>query len=186
MKSLKGRRAKGDGASGETAFTLIELLVAMTILMIIVMIVAQVFQQARQVWDTGTRKAEMNMKGRSLADFMAQELSLAVRPAGKSFSASGSSASFWVLGDADAGSGLRAARQVNYTFDGSKVKRDGQDMCEDIVALEFIEADDPVTGTNLLPLYVDVRVTVSDGGSPGTNKVFESRALMTNRKRYSM
>ena len=173
--SQRAVRAKRGG------FTLIELLVAMAILMILVMIVAQLFQQARQAWETGTRKAEMNMKGRALADYMAQELSCAIQPTGKTFSVSMHQATFWVLGDTT--NGARAAQQVVYDCTGGAAKRNTKEMCDSVQDVTFTP-DSAIT--NGLPLYVDVSVTVSDGGSPATNKVFESRAMMINRKRYSM
>jgi prepilin-type N-terminal cleavage/methylation domain-containing protein len=189
--AVRRRVAVGAG------FTLIELLAAMTILLIIVMIVAQLFQQARVMWDTGMRRSEMNMEGRAVADFMAQELSMAVRGSNyPNFSATGASAEFHMLGDAT--NSTRAVRTVRYEFDGSaatkKLTRNGDSMLEDtstdghpfMEKLKFSTEPDPSGDPNVLPLFVDVIVTVSDGGSPASTKVYESRAVMINRKRYSM
>lgn len=171
---------------GARGFTLIELLVAMAILLIIVMIVAQLFQQARQVVDTGSRRVETNMRGRAVADFMAQELSMAVNST-NSFSASGGTAEFDMLGDATESN--RAVQRVTYGFSGGVAtrSRDGgplEDLCDGIQDVEFIEDVGAAPyDVNELPLYVNVRVTVSDGGTPATPRVFESRAYMVHRDR---
>jgi hypothetical protein len=163
---------------------LLELLVAMTILLIVVMIVAQLFQQARLVVDSGTRRAEMNMKGRAVADFMAQELSMAVRrPTHPEFTVSGAGADFYMLGDAT--TATRAAQRVQYALVAGVATRNTQPLCDGLDGIEFVEDVAPYA-SNALPLFVDVRVTVSDGGTPPTLRVFESRACMLHRQRSSM
>jgi hypothetical protein len=59
-------------------------------------------------------------------------------------------------------------------------------MCDEVKSVKFIEKPDPSGAADVLPLFVDVRVTVAEGGGSTNNKVFESRAVMINRKRYSM
>ena len=59
-------------------FSLLEILVAMSILVIIIMMMSGVFHQSRIAWDTGLRKARMNMGGRAVVDFMSRELSQAI------------------------------------------------------------------------------------------------------------
>jgi prepilin-type N-terminal cleavage/methylation domain-containing protein len=183
------------GSGKRSAFTLIELLVAMAILVIIVLIVGMVFQRASVAWETGMRRADMNMTGRALADFMAQEMSQAVLGGSNDiFSISGSRAEFVVIGSAESAS-RRAARKIVYALDGGgkKISRttslpDGSssesaDMCDDEngVKLEFVEGPGPVTE---LPRYVDIKVTVSDGGVVPLETVFQSRAAFPNKNRY--
>lgn len=190
MTEVRGQRSEGGGrvaTSLSRGFTLLELLVAMAILLIIVMICAQLFQQARQVVDAGTRRSEMNMKGRAVADFMAQELSLAIRaPAYRkfnTFSVVGSTADFYMLGDAT--TTVEAGQHVRYTFDDGTAKRNGEELCVGLTMVEFVE-DDGIHGADELPSFVDVRVTVSDRGTPPAIRVFESRASMIHRNRYYM
>ena len=187
-------RSPKFGAGGLVAFTLIELLVSMAILVVIVLITAQLFTQATTVWNTGTARAEVNMKGRALADFMAQEISQAIMNADYPFTASGNTAKFWVLGNAT--TATRAAQKIEYYTSSATVFRkvtysDGSSVNDEMcVAIstppEFIPTAALASGTNQLPLYVDVKVTVSDQGSPPTNRVYESRACFYNRNRYRM
>lgn len=163
-------------------FTLIEVLVAMAMLLIIVMIVAQVFQQARVAWDTGKRRVDVNMKGRALADFMAQEMAKAVRNSTyPEFGASGKTAKFWMLGDATKTD--TAVQKVSYSFNGTTVSRNGEEMCDRIEDVDFVEEYGEFDASTELPLFVNVTVKVSDGLS--TN-AFQSRACMIHRQRYSM
>ena len=165
-------------------FTLIELLVAMAILVLIVLIVTQIFSQATIAWNTGARRAEMNMTGRAVADFVAQELSQAVLNSTYTFTAGGGSASFWVIGDAT--NSTRAATNVQYNYSGNAVTRNGQTMTDtNVLGFAFVKTPFPGGGPLDLPLYVDVQVTVSDGAPVNaSNKVFESRAEFPNRNRY--
>jgi prepilin-type N-terminal cleavage/methylation domain-containing protein len=178
-------------SSRAQAFTLIELLVSMAILMIIVAIVSQFFQQAQMSWDSGTRKAEMNLNGRAVVDFMAQEIGQAVNGGEYegTFKISGSTAEFVILGVPtptnctyvkyeDAGSGITRATAEFPTKPGSG----------DLVAPVGIKLNPFVlTGPpGELPLYVDVSVTVSSTEGPAVTKVYQSRAFMVNRKRYSL
>lgn len=64
--------------SREHGFTLLELLVAMAILAVIVVAVSQLYQQSSVAWDSGWRRAESMMIGRTLADFIAREAAHAV------------------------------------------------------------------------------------------------------------
>lgn len=75
---MKNSSRRAAAATRKGAFTLVELLLAMAILVVIVMLVSQIFNQAMVTWDSGSRKADVNVVGRTLADFMAQELSKAV------------------------------------------------------------------------------------------------------------
>lgn len=190
MATRAYRSAKSDGG-----FTLLEILVAMALLMVIVMVVAQIFTQARTVWDTGKRRADASMKGRAVADFMAQELSMAIRSVDHpefSVTEGSESADFWTLGEAGNGNSPRAAQRINYETGTGWVKRNGDKVLEDSTkdGDPFVKAvtfhPDPQSYGNELPFFVDVRVTVSDGGSPAIERIFESRAYMVHRQRYSM
>ena len=168
-------------------FTLIELLVAMSILVVIVLIVSQIFAQATIAWNTGSRRAEMNMTGRAVADFISQDLSQAVRNSNHMFNASGYTASFWYLGDAT--NTVRATNSVSYRLQNNAVERKvnagSYEAITDtnILMLTFIAT--PLSFGTDLPDYVDVQVTVSDNAPlNASNKVFESRAEFPNRNRY--
>jgi prepilin-type N-terminal cleavage/methylation domain-containing protein len=178
-----GRRKTKAWRVGPEAFTLIELLVAMAILVIIVLIVTKVFAQATAAWTAGSRRAEMNMTGRAVADFIAQDLSQAVSSSNYPFNVTAISATFWIIGDAT--NSTYSAREVQYTFGVSTVTRSEtpstqpqpQTLCDNLQPGSGF--DPPAT---VLPPYVDIRVAVSDGNV--SNKVFQSRAAFPNRNRY--
>ena len=159
--------AKCRGA--RSAFTLIELLVAMAILLIIVVIVAQIFQQANVAWGTGLRSVETTMKGRSLAELIAQDLSQAIS---SSYSVTAGGADFKKLGEVTVTNNYRAIWDVNYNWSGTTVKRDGIDMAEGIDKVEVSP-----TGPTM-PSSLTVTVTVS-------NSIFQTRVFLQNRERYS-
>lgn len=161
------------------AFTLIELLVAMSMLVVIVMIIGMFFQRASVAWDTGQRKAEVLLTGRAVADFIAQEMEMAM-PVSNSWNVSGSSASFLILGDATATS--RATQTVSYAFNpvSGEVRRSGQAMCEGVNNLQFDEEAAAAGDPNPLPLWVNIRVSVSNAAGI---TVFHSRAAFPNRGR---
>lgn len=162
---------------GRRGFTLVELLVAMSMLVVIVMIIGMFFQRASVAWDTGVRKAEVLLTGRAVADYMSQEMEMAM-PVTNTWNVSGSSASFMILGEATAT--LRATQTVSYAFvaGNGQVTRNGQPMCEGVAGLEF--ESETVGGPNPLPLWVDIRVTVTNEFGP---TVFHSRATFPNRGR---
>lgn len=161
------------------AFTLIELLVAMAILVIIVLIVSMIFQRASVAWDTGARKAELDMTGRGVADFMAQELAAAVRGTNRfsEFSVAGSAARFWVLSDATATN--RAGMEVTYSG-AAGATRNGESLAEGVREVTF--ACEPASVLDgELPQYADVIVTLTNNF--GSNIVYQSRAYFMNRGR---
>ncbi len=159
-------------------FTLVELLVSMALLVVIVMIIGMFFQRASVAWDTGARKAEVLLTGRAVADFMAQELAMAM-PATNSWNVptGGNSASFLMLGDATAT--LRATQTVHYAFNAGAVTRNETNMCDGIYSLSF-EPENIPGDPNPFPVWVDVVVTVSNSFGYG---VFQSRATFPNRGR---
>ncbi len=166
---------------GRRGFTLVELLVAMSMLVVIVMIIGMFFQRASVAWDTGVRKAEVLLTGRAVADYMSQEMEMAM-PVTNTWNVSGSSASFMILREATAT--LRATQTVKYVWSsGGVVTREvnsggPQPMCEGVAGLEF--ESETVGGPNPLPLWVDIRVTVTNEFGP---TVFHSRATFPNRGR---
>lgn len=164
----------------KSAFTLIELLVAMSILVIIILIIGMFFQRASVSWDTGSRRAELLLTGRAVADFMAQEMQQGLPS--PDFDANGPTATFWILGDAMGA--LRATQQVHYAAVAGKATRTcggtTLELAEGVTALEFAEGDPGVYG---LPLWVDVKVSVSNEVD---SKVFHSRATFPNQTRERM
>ncbi len=177
-RGLQDRIDGRNGAHCSFGFTIIELLVAMTILMVIVMIVGLFFQSANSTWNSGTKRAEVNMEGRALVDYMAQELSQSVTN-GFDVSDGGSTAKFTILGEATPPA-TPCRHEIEYSLSGKIVSRtmvDGVagEMGDDIDELKFFVAPT----TDGLPLFVDVRVTL-------TNGVYESRAHFVNRDRYRM
>ena len=174
------RSVSAGSRTGRGGFTLIELLVAMGILMIIVLITSRLFQQAAIVWDVGTQRAELNMRGRALAAYMAQELSMAV-PGGFSLDTP-SKVTFQMLGDAD--STNRAVRKIVYTLAAPNITRtvdagSADPMSDGVKDLRFDLIPTGASSTNM-PLGVSVSVTVTNDVE---TRVFESRAYFENRDR---
>lgn len=162
----------------------------MIVLSILVIMCAQMFQQAQMSWEGGSRKADMNLTGRAVADFVAQELSRAVLLSNGNFSVSGNSADFQVL---DETNGLPVDVQYALTGQGKEITRNGEPVATGIWAVEFAEGPRPLPNT--LPLYVDVRVTVvspddvekyqGDAGELVKRKrIYQARAYMFHRNRY--
>lgn len=109
-------------------FTLLELLVSMAILSIIVLLTAQIFEQSTVAWNGGARRVEVNMTGRAIADYVAQDLSAAIEDELyldklliRSGPLAGSPAQFVSLDSSDATN--RMARVVLYEFDGGTINR---------------------------------------------------------------
>ena len=163
-----------------SAFTLIELLVAMSILIIIIQIIGMFFQRASVAWDTGSRRVELLLTGRAVADFMAQEMQQALPSS--DFDANGAMADFWILGDAMGA--LRATQKVHYAATAGKATRTAggvtAELSEGVTALDFSEGDPGEFG---LPLWVDIKVTVSNEVDV---KTFQTRATFPNRARERM
>ena len=160
-------------------FTIIELLVAMSVLVIIVLIVTMIFQRASAVWDTGMNKAELDMTGRGVADYVAQDISSALDL--PSFSASGANAHFDCLGEASRSNG--AITKVDYSYGGGKLERISAGNTTVLVeGLKDFAFSSPPGGN--LPPYVDVTVTVTN--EVGVQSLYQSRAFFLNRNRYKL
>jgi prepilin-type N-terminal cleavage/methylation domain-containing protein len=173
---FSGIRAKPQG------FTLVELLAAMSILVVITLIVSKLFQQASVAWDTGLRKAENTMKGRAIADFIAQDLASAVQDDNlyKEFTGTGSAPEFWSLGEAVGAT--RTVRFVKYDASGGGISRteDGGTSVQLVgsgATLTVLSIGG--TATNL-PLYAVVKVVVADAAR--TNQ-YQSTAYFGQNKR---
>lgn len=77
----KGRFQRSHAAcSPPRAFTLVELLVATAILGLLILLLAQVSNSIGQTWISGSSRAEHQQTGRTLLDFIAQELRAATLP----------------------------------------------------------------------------------------------------------
>jgi prepilin-type N-terminal cleavage/methylation domain-containing protein len=193
-----------------SGFTLLELLVAMIILMVIVLATARIFDQSTVAWDSGSRKAEVNMTGRAVADFMAQEISQAVYD--EEYNLTDFQPTFpvtFVILSGSPSPTVRAVRKVQYQYDSgakelsrSTWNRNSGDnyasaswvsessdivLARDIAFQPVITAG-PVPAGASLPLYVDVGIAVNrqDEGRDinYAPQVYVSRGYLVNRERY--
>jgi prepilin-type N-terminal cleavage/methylation domain-containing protein len=172
-------------------FTLIEMLVSMALLSVIVLIAARLFQQGSQAWTSGTQRTEINITGRTLADFMAREIAQAVKDEANSaheFNCNGGSITFTVLRDPSQGAGAPDPL-ITYSFAGNSVNRQisspaqSATLADGIDNVTFTLPASPPSDTLPLPEYVDVSVTVRNS-DPTSH--FVSRAYLVNRRRYVM
>ena len=166
-------------------FTMIELLVAMFILVVIVLIVTLIFRRATTAWDSGMNKAQLDMTGRGVADYVAQDLAMAVETAAYPFSASGAAADFWVLGEASGTAG--ALTRVQYVYNNGMLSRKGDGSTNYTVLVEGLKgfAFSSVPSSAIgLPSYVDVNVAVTN--EAGIQNLYQSRAFFLNRNRYKL
>lgn len=163
----------------KTGFTVIELLVAMSVLVIIVLIVSLIFRRSSAVWDAGMNKAELDMTGRGVADYVAQEISAAFPVSSPNFGPGGA-ASFRVLG---AASNNPTISSLVFAFSSGALSltRDGvkTTLAEDLKDFEFVSSSS-MAGD--LPAYVDVVVTITN--EVGAESIYQSRAFFMNRNRY--
>ncbi len=171
-------------------FTLVELLVALAILGIIVVVCGRIFEQSNVAWNTGSRKAEINMVGRGVADFIAQDLSRAVARTPADLVAAGTTLKFKVIDEAGVpeGSATKPIQEVTYNLSVATLTRNGIRLAPDeTVKAITVNAGPTVAGD--LPGYVDVEVQVY-GDLPGPGRddsqyvSFKSRAWLANRDRY--
>lgn len=174
------------GCSGHNrirqGFTLLELLVAIAILMIIVLIAVQLFSRARTAWDVGSRIADSCLKGRTVADFVAQELSRAVLPTnGSSFTVTATTIDFPILRQVETASDLVVTNE-QISFAAGTAMLGTNELCRGLADMTFSSNPGYVPGSEL-PLYVDVIVRiVSDDGT--VTNLYQSRATFPNWDRY--
>jgi len=165
-------------------FTLVELLVAMAILSIIVVICGRLFQQASAAWETGVRRAERNIIGRNLADFIAGDLSRTVARTDDELQIGATSLRFPIVDEASVREGLspRAYQWVTYDLSPNNLRRNGQKLAPAGVVDRIRITAGPAT-PGRPPIYVDVEVRVKDADSSYV-EAFTSRAWIRNRDRY--
>ena len=164
-------------------FTLIELLVAMAILGVIVVVCGQIFEQATTSWNTGVRKAEMNIVGRGVADFIAQDISRCVMPPGAPPQLSGSPVIFTIIDESSVPANPKARRTITYKLgnpptrqvdSGTEFKLAPPGMVQGVVVTRSPDGG-----------HVDVTVTVKEDDARSTfTKSFKARAWLANRDRY--
>ena len=164
-----------------SGFTLIELLAAMAILVIITLIVSKIFQQANVAWGAGVRKAETTMKGRSVADYIAQDLAGAVSNGNlyQAFAGDGSAPEFWSLGEATGAN--RAVRYVKYASSGGITRQEDSGTSAQLVGSGATLTIQCIGGTaTTLPLYAIVKVVVVNGTQSAQ---YQSTAYFSQSKR---
>ncbi len=155
---------KNRMAQSPMGFTLIELLLAMFILVLLVLLSSRLFSTASQTFNTGIRKAEINLVGRSVLDFLDRDISRAVfytNSAGRlgTPESSGHDLRYWVLSDyavPDGSTGMRTSLvdRVTISLSGDRLIRSSSGTNRDLISnMEDItfELDDPDW-----PTYVDV------------------------------
>jgi prepilin-type N-terminal cleavage/methylation domain-containing protein len=164
-------------------FTLIELLVALAILGIIVVICGRIFEQSNVSWNTGARKAEVNMVGRGVANFIAQDLSRCIARTPADLNLSGNSPTFKILDESSVAERSVAKPLVNVVYDLTALTRNGVKLApDDMLQPPVILTPGPLDDLGI-PGYVDVDLRVRD--SDGVYTVdFKSRAWLANRDRY--
>lgn len=169
--------------AGKRGFTLIELLVALAILGVIVVICGQIFQQSTVAWNTGTHRAEVNMVGRGLAGFIAQDLSRCVCETPSDLSIAGSSVKFKVIDEASVTPASPKPAILSVTYDLVNRTRNGKILAPAGMVQRVVVTAGPADSGGI-PAYVDVRVTVrEDNGLYEAD--FKSRAWLANRDRYN-
>jgi len=158
--------------------------VAMAILSIIVIICGRLFQQASAAWETGVRRAERNIIGRNLADFIAGDLSRAVARTDDELQIGATSLRFPIVDEASVRDGLssRAYQWVTYDLSPNNLRRNGQRLAPAGVVDRIRITAGPAT-PGRPPIYVDVETRVKDPDSFYV-EVFTSRAWIRNRDRY--
>ena len=165
-------------------FSLVELLMAMAILSIIVVICGRLFQQSAAAWETGIRRAERNIIGRNMTDFLAQDLSRAVCSTDGELQMGGNSLRFPILDEQSVREGLspRAYQWVTYDLSPNNLRRNGERLAPAGV-VDRVRLTAGPTAAGRPPIYVDVEVRVKDPDSAYMES-FISRAWLRNRYRY--
>jgi prepilin-type N-terminal cleavage/methylation domain-containing protein len=173
----------------KSGFTLIELLVALAILGVIVVMCGVIFEQSNLSWSTGSRKAEVNMVGRGVADFISQDIGRCIARTPADFSLVGSTLTFKIIDEnvvVEGSSDTYIYKQITYDFSAMtrSVKDTPGSMLlapKDMVKSIIITPQMVVAGE--LPGYVDVTVEVQDTDET-YQQYFKSRAWLVNRDRY--
>jgi prepilin-type N-terminal cleavage/methylation domain-containing protein len=170
-----------------SGFTLIELLVALAILGVIVVICGRIFEQSNVSWNTGARKAEVNMVGRGIAHFIAQDISRCVVRTKGELDFKPNSVTFNIIDEGSLDNGSVASPIVTITYDlGAVTRKIGDDVFK-LAPDGMVENLSVTPGGNIdalgIPDYVDIKLEVNDSEGALTVK-FKSRAWLANRDRY--
>jgi prepilin-type N-terminal cleavage/methylation domain-containing protein len=181
-------------AGGEPGFSLIEMLVAMFILVLMVMMCARMFTNATQSWETGTRKAEVNLIGRSVLDYLTREISKAAFSTNADTrlnvpTVSGSTLSYNVLSDSTNGASMDGlVEAVTISLSGDRLMRVTNEIIRNIDGLIFkLDPSDPDW-----PTYVDITLKFRSSSDRARNantnfvETFAKRVYFPNyhRSRY--
>jgi prepilin-type N-terminal cleavage/methylation domain-containing protein len=183
----------------KSGFTLVEVLVALGILGVIVVLCGRIFEQANISWTTGSRKAEVNMIGRGIADFIAQDVARCVARVKTDADLSGNNPSFKIIDEASVPPGSASTKSlvdISYSLGSAPLTRTVKTATETTTAILLpslkndmmlnvsAELYHPLIATNeVLPAYVDVEVTAEDTDT-NYKYIFQSRAWLANRDRY--
>jgi prepilin-type N-terminal cleavage/methylation domain-containing protein len=153
-------------------FTLVELLVALAILGVIVVVCGKIFQQSNIAWQTGSLKAEGNLVGRGVADFIAQDISRCVISP-----STPNPTKFEVVNESGPTNANWPRETITYSL--KPLRRNGEQLAPDNYIPIPVELIYSAAGG-----YVDVIVTVQVTENTADRKVFKSRAWLINTDRY--
>ncbi len=165
----------------KSGFTLIELLVALAILGVIVVMCGMIFEQSNLSWSTGSRKAEVNMVGRGVADFISQDIGRCIARTPADFNLSGDTLTFTIIDENAVSEGNPDSLIQTVEYNLNAWTRNGVELAPS----EMIggRIDVKLTPASGVPAY-DVIVPVTDSDKTYIFN-FKSRAWLVNRDRYS-
>lgn len=164
-----------------TGFTLIELLVAIAILGVIVVLCGKIFEQSNIAWKTGSLKAESNLIGRGIADFIAQDISRSVTVP----TPVGSPKTFVAINENGVTKNTDASprEEITYTFGDPPTRQVKGAEATEMAPLGYVKSvvlePHPSLG------YVDVKVQVCLTENDFDRKEYTSRAWLINTNRYN-
>lgn len=176
-------------------FSLIELLVSMFLLVVLVLLASRLFDTSTNVWKTGTRKAEVNLTGRSVLDYLDRDIARAVFSTNTSSSLynlqpvvgnGGKSLTYAVFNDNTNGYTMIGGviESVTVGLQGTTLFRGTNEIIRNIDDLQFnLDSGDPDW-----PTFVDVTIhfrAADDRGTSSTNfnNVYSKRIYFPNYTR---
>ena len=167
------------------AFTLLELLVSVAILGMLVVALAVMFKQSTRSWESGHTRAEAQLIGRAICDFVTKDAALAIYKPGHEIP---SMSGFWTLVGTN-----RMEQFISYHSNAQGVYRtvegyaanvplmENSDDCTVSLSLNFVPANDPVRAD------VTVAVTLQKYGRTEPRPyVYKGTAALMNRNRYRL